>query len=114
MQFGDAKGFDHAFLIDAHQGLVDAGRARDHAPDGQPAQELGIAEVGDKHPVRLVRIVGRGRNLGQDGLEKGRQVGPFAVEFALGDTFAADGVQDRKFELLLGGVEINKEVVNLI
>ena len=114
LELGHAKGPGLAVNADTYQGLVAAGGAGNDPAHGQPAKKIGIAEIRDQHAKRLGRVVGRGRNALQDRLEQRGQVRTLPVQGTLGQAFAADGVQHREFELFLGGIEVDEEVVDFV
>ncbi|OPZ78303.1 MAG: hypothetical protein BWY77_01536 [bacterium ADurb.Bin431] len=111
---GDAQGDFTLVLGDADQGVIVMRAAVEDPAYGQAAEIVGVVEVRDQHLEGLLRIVARRWNILEDGGEEGTEVASRLREGALDNALAADGIKDREFDLLLGGIEIDKEVKNLV
>ena len=84
------------------------------AADGDAPEVVARVEVGDQHLQRGLRIADRRRHLGHDRIEQGPQALARHGEVGSGRPRAPAGVEDRELDLVLGGVEIDEEVVDLV
>src|SRR5262249_23246301 len=84
------------------------------APNGEAAEIVAVIEIGDQQLEDGVGIALRRRDVFDDGVEEGLQVLGIIFGRHLGDAVAGYGVDDGKFELVFGGVEIDEEVVDLV
>ena len=84
------------------------------AAHGQTAQIVGVIKVGHQHLEGLLGVVRRTGNILEYGLEQRGQVFLLVINIIHGHALAANGVEHGKFELRLVGVQIDKEIVNLV
>ena len=73
-----------------------------------------VVEGGDQELERRLRVVGGRRHGVEDLLEERREVGLLTAGLAARRALPGVGVEDRELELLLGGVEVDEEVVDLV
>ena len=75
---------------------------------------LAVIEVGDQQLQRAVWVAGRRRNGAQDGFKQRLKVFRRAIQRFARDPKLRDAVNNGKFELLLFGVKIDKQVVDFV
>ena len=61
-----------------------------------------------------IRVVAGGRDVVDDGLEQGLEVGPFRSLLGQGPAGAGVGEQDGEVDLVLVGVEVEEELLHLV
>ncbi len=105
---------DRAVAVAHRHPLLVVDRAVDNAPDGDRPEVLVGLDVGHEHLQRGVDFAGRLGHAGEDGLEERAQVGHLAAELGRCLPVARDGEEDGEVDLLLGGVEVDEEVVDLV
>src|SRR5580700_7185914 len=98
---------DGDVIAGAQSSLEDAG-------DGEAAEVVGVVEVGDENLEDAGGVAFAFRSGIEDGLEKRLQIfaGNLGIEAGVADLRV--GVEDRKVELVLGGVKIDEEIVDLV
>ena len=91
-----------------------AGHAGGHPADGEAPDVVVVVEVVDQHLQRRVLLLGRRRDVGQDGVEEGLQAVGLegAGDGVGGASLAGDGVDDREVDLVLVGAQIDVERVH--
>src|SRR4051794_22825927 len=89
-------------------------RAVEDAADRQAAKIIAVVEVCDEELKRPCGIAFGGGNLMNDGFEKRLQIRALVGRVELGNTGFRIGVDNRKIELVFGGVEIDEQVVDLV
>ena len=92
----------------------DADAAREDAADGEPAEVVAVVEVRDQQLEHAVGRARRGGDVVDQGLEEGPQVVAGAVGLRLRDARLGVRVEHGEVELVLGGVEVDEEVVDLV
>jgi hypothetical protein len=107
---------DEARLTQRQQGdLVAHPHAAPLDPsDGDAAEEAREVEGRDQHLERPLGIALRCRDVVQDGLEQRAQIGARVIEFGRGGPGAAGGIQERRVELLGGGLEVDEQPQHLV
>src|SRR5690606_34068737 len=118
-QFGDFDVLDAAVGADPGDLLAFADLSLVDAAQGEPAQERGRVQVRDVGLEGCARGVGGGGNRVEDGGEQRFQsvaVGEAAVGGAGegGPAFAGARVDDGEVDLLLGGVQVEEELVGVV
>ncbi len=91
-------------------------RALHDASDGEAAEVVGGVEVGDQRLERRVGVAGRGRDRVGDGVEDRGHVGvgPGHAHTQHRPALASDGRDDRELDVLVAGVEVEEELVDLV
>ena len=82
--------------------------------DGDAPEEAREVERRDQHLERTGGIALGRRNVIEDGLEERREVGSRMLELGRGGSGAARRIQERRVELLVGGLEIDEEPQHLV
>src|SRR4029077_252969 len=117
-ELGDARGLKRAIELDDADLIAAAQGALEDASDGDSAEVIAVIEIGDLNLQSFVRIARGRRNGVQNGLEEKSEVaGVITTGFcplAMGDAGLGIGVDDREIELVFGGVEVDKEVVDFV
>ena len=95
-------------------GVADLHAAVEDPADRDAAEVVARVEVGDEQLQRRVGIAARRRHVLDDGVEQRPQIlaRPVRVERRRADPRV--GVEHREVELILGGVEIDEQVVDLV
>ena len=94
--------------------VAEPGFAAEDLADRDPSHVVAPVDVGDEHVEGLVRLRERGRDVVEDGLEEGGHVLPLVAELVHHVPVAAGAEDDRRVELLLGGVELQQELLDLV
>ena len=100
-------------LQDDHR-IVEPDRTVENPSDGDSTEVVTRVEIGNEHLQRRLGISPRRRHVVHDRLEEGAQVVSHAPWFGHRHTFPRVGVEHGKLDLVLGSVEIDEEVVNLV
>ena len=85
-----------------------------HAPDGEWAEVVVRNDVGYQHLDGGIGISFGRRNRIHDGRKEGLQVCHLAAKLGRALTVAGHGIDDREFDLLLGGVQVDEKIIDLI
>ena len=94
--------------------LAGAQRAVEDARDGQPAEVVAVIEIRHQDLQRAIGVAG-GRGDGRhDGIEQRLQILTGGVGVRRRRAQLGVGVENRKIELVFGGVEIDEQVVDLV
>ena len=92
-------------------------RPFDDAADCEPAEVLGRIEIGDERLQRSIRVAGRCRDGGDDGVEQGGEVGirrrACRCRRRARPSRATDG-HDGELDVLVRRLEIEEELVDLV
>ncbi len=86
----------------------------EHAPDREAADVVVPVEVRDQELERERRVEARRGHRAEDRLEERLQGGVGAVRLRAAGAAAGVAVEDREVELVLGGVEVDEEVEDLV
>jgi hypothetical protein len=114
VEFGDFGRSELAVeLADANFFAAIQGAVED-AADCQSAEKFGIVQVGNLKLQDAGGIACRPRDFIHDRFEQRKQVLRIVANLAMGHTGARVGVDNRKVELILGGVEIDEEIVDFV
>src|SRR6478752_566246 len=118
-QLGDLDALLRAVVTAPHDLLPLLDRAVEDTEQGETAEEVGGVEVGDMRLERGLVVVGRRGDRLEDRLEEGLEVGALREAAVVGTLERrASGlgrrVDDREVDLLLGGVEVEEELVGLV
>src|SRR6185437_1909467 len=89
-------------------------RAVEDARDAKAAEIVGVVEIGDLDLEWAGGVPGSGLQRGDDGFEERLQGGAGGVERERGGAVLGIGVEHREIELILGGIEIDEQVVYLV
>ncbi len=88
--------------------------AVEDAADAQAAQVVAVVQVRDQQLQDPLGRSRRRRDRGEQGIEERPQVVARAVGLLLGDARLGVRVEHRELELLLGGVQVDEQVVDLV
>ena len=94
--------------------IADFDPAVEHAPDGDASQVVAGVEVGHEHLQRRLGIAPRRRHAVDDDVEERPQILARLVHFHARRPGPGAGVDDGEVDLLVVGVEIDEEVVDLV
>ena len=102
--------------VELHHGhrVVQTHRAVEDAADGDASEVVARIEVGDEHLQRRLRVAARRRHVLDDRVEQRPQVLAGDAGVGAGDALARVGVEHGKLDLVLGGVEVDEQVVDLV
>ena len=89
-------------------------RAAKHPGDGQTAEVVAVVQVGDQDLQCAGRVTRGCRNMLHDRLEKRTEISGGVFKRIFCDAGPGIGVEDRKIELILRGVKVDKEIVQLV
>ena len=107
---GDLALLPAAVDMDAPDDIALLDFSRHHATVSDTTQVIGVVQVGDEE-LQIIHSRGlRSGDVLNDGVEEGVHVGTLLIDFKLGKTVTGGGVNDRKVELLVCGVELQKEL----
>ena len=84
------------------------------AADRERTQVVVGLNIGDQHLQGMVGISRRRRDLIEDRVEQGPEIGQVRLERPRALSFARDGVEDGEVDLFFGGVEVDEQVVDLV
>ena len=113
-ELGDLRGLQGAVRF-RHRHLVAQGDvAGEDAPDGQAPQVVAVVQVRDQELEGAVLRGARGRDVADQRLEQRAQVLVLAVGRGSRAAQLRVGIEDGELELLLGGVEVDEQVVDLV
>ncbi len=105
----------HATVETAERHLLRLAQAAvEDPPDGQPADVVVVVQVGDEELERRLRIEARRRHGAHDLREERLQQLVRTVRSTPAPSRASVAVEHRELELLLGGVEVDEEVEDLV
>ncbi len=114
-QLGDLRVLERAIELDDRDRVVQLHGAVEDAADGDAPEIVAGVEVGDEHLQRRRRIAAaaaaRARRWRRRAAADPRPWSPISFEAT---AFAGVGVEHRELDLILGGVEIDEEVVDLV
>ena len=113
-QLGDLGVLEGAIELDDGDRIVQLDGAVEDAADGDAAEIVAGVQVGDQHLQRRRRIALRRRHVLDDGVEERPQILAANGRIARGHPVARVRVQHRELDLVLGRVEIDEEVVDLV
>src|SRR5439155_23580001 len=103
-----------AIAVNADDGISDCNATADDAPERNSSQVIAVIQIRDEHLKEwLTRNFWR-RHMLHNRLEKRRHVFVVFVQFAHGKTVLRAGVNDWEIELLVGGLEFDEEIENLV
>ena len=85
-----------------------------NAADGDPAHKLVVVNGADQHLERLIHIRLRGRDVFQNRLKQGLEVGAGNIGRIGGGTLTAGAEQHGGVQLFRGGVQIHQQLQHLI
>ena len=88
--------------------------AADHASHCQTAHVVVVVQRCHQKLQWFLGVKARGGNGIQNSLQKRRQHLVFTVRLQAAGTPAGVGVEDREFQLLLVGIQVNVEVIDLV
>ena len=95
--------------VNADDWVADFHASADDAPKRDPTEVIAVVEIRDEHlEILLGRSFGGGMCLTM--ASKSGSMSALFVQFALGVAVLRAGVDDWKIQLLVGGVELDKEV----
>ena len=94
--------------------VADLHAAVEDAADRDAAEIVARIEVGDEQLQRRVRVAARRRHVLDDRVEQRPQILARAVRIARGRADPGVGVEHREIELVLGRVEIDEQIVDLV
>ena len=114
VEVGDPGAIDGAVFPHEPDVLLRLQAPVDDASDGQPPDEVGVVEVENEHLKRRRRVVVRRRDGADDLFEKQFHAVVLAVGCPPADAVPRDGVQHGEVELVLVGVEVDEELVDLV
>ena len=116
IQFSDLDLFELVRVVVVHQHalLVHPNGAVVHLADSDAAHVLVVVDGADEHLGGGVGIPLRGRDVVEDGLKEGRHIRLRIVQLLLGKATLGGRVQEGAVQLLIGGVQIHKELQNLV
>ena len=95
-------------------GLAHRDAAGEDPADAEAAEVVAVVEVRDEELQNGLGAPARRRDVLQDRLEERAQILTGAVGRGAGEPDLGVGVDHRELELLLGGVEVDEEVVDLV
>ena len=101
------------FLEQGHV-LAPAEASADQFAHGDEPHVIAVIQAGDQELQGRVRVVGRGGDGGEDGLKQGGQVPAIALGVGQGNAGLGVGVEHREIQLVLGGVEVDEQIVDLV
>ena len=114
VQLGDARRvLGSVQLADRHR-VAEIQRALKDAPDRQPSQIVAVIQVRHQHLQHAVRIARRRRDMLQDRVEQRLQIVRIVFHRSLRHARLRHRVEHRKIELVLGGVQIDEQIVDLV
>src|SRR5947207_14586567 len=103
-----------AIAVNTDDGIPDRNATADDAPERNSSQVIAVIQVRDQHLKEwLIRNFWRWHML-HNRLEKRRHVFVVFVQFAHGKTVLRAGVNDWEIELLVGRLEFDEEIENLV
>ncbi len=114
VQLGNLEALDRAVRPAPRRLLSPAYRAVEHPADGEAADIGRRVEVRDERLQRMVGLEGRGRDVLGDDPEQRLQVVPLDARVERGVPGPGVAVDDRELDLLLVGVEVQEELVDLV
>ena len=85
-----------------------------NAANGNAAHKLIVIDGADQHLEGGLCVGLRGRNIVQDGVKEGGQVGTGHVGGVAGGAVAARAEEGGRIELLLGGVQVHQQLQHLV
>ena len=100
--------------MDDGHAVVLADPAVHDAPDHEPPHVVVPVERGGAELEAVPLVEARRRDRGQEGVEERRERALVVAEGALGDALPGVRVEHRELELVLGGVEVDEQVVHLV
>src|ERR1700761_8915516 len=89
-------------------------RSIEYATDGEAAEIIAVVEIRNQELQSCRWITFRGRNVLQDGLEEGLEVGSVSVGLELRDAGFGVRVDNREIKLVFGRVEIDEQIVDFV
>ncbi len=113
-QLGDFRLLLTAVELQYRDLIADAHLAVEDAANRDATQVIARVEVRHQELERRLDVPAWRRDVVDDRVEQRPKVGAWRVELARGRAGASAGVQHGKFDLLLGGVEIDEEIVDLV
>ena len=114
VELGDLRAAERSIVLADTHLIPDGYLPIEDSSDGEPPDIFTVIEIGHQH-LEGRRVISRGGRDGlEDLLEERPQVGAFVGQLVLGDTIPRDGVENRKIDLLVIGVEVDEEVVDLV
>src|SRR5260221_13010673 len=103
-----------AIAVNADDGTPDCDAAADDAPECDSSKVIAVIQIRDEHLKEwLTRNFWR-RHMLHNRLEKRRHVFVVFVQFAHGKAVLRAGVNDWEIELLVGCLEFDEEIENLV
>src|SRR5213078_1139275 len=103
-----------AIAVNTDDGIPDCDATADDAPEGNSSQVIAVIQIRDEHLKEwLARNFWR-RHVLHNRLKKRRHVVVVFVQFAHGKTVLSAGVDDWKIELLVGRLQFDEEIENLV
>ena len=114
VELGDAHFLDPCIQLAHRHRVADAHAAVEDAADGDSSDIVARIEVGDQQLQRRVRITTRRRHVLDNRVEQRSQVCALGVCVPARRPGPGVGVEDGEIELLIVGVEIDEEIVDLV
>src|SRR6266550_8844169 len=103
-----------AIAVNTDDGIPDRNATADDAPERNSSQVIAVIKIRDEHLKEwLTRNFWR-RHMLHNRLEKRRHVFVVFVQLAHGKTVLRAGVNDWEIELLVGCLEFDEEIENLV
>ena len=99
--------YQHALLVHADGTIL-------HFADANAAHVLIVVDGADEHLGVGVRISLRSRNIVDDRLKERRHIHIRVVQIFLGKSALCGGVEERAVQLLVGRVQIHKQLQHLV
>ena len=113
-QLGDLGRLNGAVQLAHGDGVADLHAAVEDAADRDAAEIVARVEVGDEQLQRRVRVAARRRDVLDDGVEQRPQILARRAWIARRRADPRVGVEHREIELILGRVEIDEQIVDLV
>ena len=104
---GSPSGSSADLVAHAHPAALDPS-------DGDAAEEAREVERRDQHLERALGIPLGRRDVVEDGLEQRAEIGARMIQLGRGGAGAARGIEERRVELLGGGLEIDEQAQHLV
>ena len=101
-------------VVTDHNFLVLADDAPLHAANGDTAHELIVIDGADQHLQGAVLVALGGIDILDDGVEQGLQIGAGHMGGIAADTLTGRAENGGRIELLLGGVQVQQQLQNLV
>ena len=94
--------------------LAPAERPAHQFPHGDEPHVIAVIEAGDQELQGRVRVVGRGGDGGKNSVEQGGEIPAITLGVGQRNAHLGVGVEHREIQLVLGGVEVDEQVVDFV